>query len=127
MKRALILASIAAVLCMGMTASAADVPPDKQYTDLQTRAVSLMPIMEPKYIEAMTSTGVQPKTPTEIYIFKCIAPSEEFHTRREALPDKEYLDSFGDMAVELTQIYLQEDECLKVGAASGQIKFPRQT
>lgn len=97
--------------------------PPQQYSYLQAKAMGLMLTIPPEFVQAIVTTGKTPKTASEHYIFSCLAPSVQFHDKRESLPDKEYSETFGDAVLVLAQIYLEEERCLRNGAAKGKINL----
>lgn len=100
-------------------------PNGSAYTPMQEKAVSLLPTIldMPLILDALSSKGDKPKTTSEHYIFSCLAPSIRFDLKREkVLTDQQFVDQFGNLAAELTDIYIAEKACLDKGIQARKIR-----
>ena len=91
--------------------------------ELQAKAIQLMPIIPEMYIKTLTSRGSHPRTPTEHYIFSCLAPSIQYETKKGAMTDEEFARKQADLTLGYVGMWAEEEACLDKGLKSGRIKI----
>lgn len=97
---------------------------EQKYTQLQIKAVGLLPTFPEEILPALKSKGTRPQSATEHFIFSCLAPSVALQNKRDKLTDQQFAEQFGDLAVEITEAFKQEEICLRNGVTKGKIVLP---